>query len=163
MKFISKEYLQRFDFLASAWQNPHVAKPVSALVLAEKELLNQTAAADAITKFSMRRLKKPFDYDELCEREILKITEKTGETEIVFENGVLTLVNPEFIEREAPAVSSDTTRTVLKAFELHTLADRFQLHLLLRDEPSDELYGGYRYYTANCDFLRFEEKDKNAA
>ena len=163
MKFISKEYLQRFDFLASVWKNPHIVKPVSALDLAEKEILNRAADAEAITEFSMRRLKKSFDPDELCEREILKITEKTGETEIVLENGVLTLVNPEFIECEAADASSAAARTVLKAFELHTLADRFQLHLLLRDEPINELYGGYRYYTANCDFLRFEEKDKNAA
>ncbi len=163
MKFISKEYLQRFDFLASVWENPHIVKPVSALDLAEKEILNRAADAEAITEFSMRRLKKSFDPDELCEREILKITEKTGETEIVLENGVLTLVNPEFIEREAADASSDAARTVLKAFELHTLADRFQLHLLLRDEPINELYGGYRYYTANCDLLRFEEKDKSAA
>lgn len=161
MKFIAKEYLQRFDFLSAAWENPHMQKPVAALAIAEKELLAQIADADAITRFSMRRAPDPFDADELCEREIIKITENKNTAEIILENGVLTLVNPEFIELEAAEKTPE--RTVLKALELHTLADRFQLHLLLRDEPREDLYGGYRYFTANCTLLHFDKKDKNAA
>ena len=189
MKFIAKEYLQRFDSLSVAWKNPHVQKPVSALALAEKELSEQTANADAVTEFSMRRLSEPFDADGLCEQEVLGIEEADGTLKINLANGVLTLANPEWIEREVPAKKPE--RTVLKALELHTIADKFQLHLLLRDcfdcndcgmcevaaekllngttengavtengenAESGAEFSGYRYCTANCDFLRFEEK-----
>ena len=61
-------------------------------------------------------------------------------------------------------------RTILKAFELHILADRFQVHLLLGDEPEeheitalqkgadDVMFPRYRYLTANCASLRFVKK-----
>ena len=99
MKFITKEHFQRFDYLASIWQNPRLQKPVSALALAEKELLKQTADADAVTEFSMKRLAEPFEADELCERRLIEFCKTDGAITFHLENGALTLVNPEFVRK----------------------------------------------------------------
>ena len=84
----------------------------------------------------------------------------------------LVLCFPKLKRKESRACSSvsPAARTILKAFELHILADRFQVHLLLGDEieenektalqkgADDVMFPRYRYLTANCASLRFVKK-----
>lgn len=168
MKFITMEHLRRFDSLAATWHDSYADKPRSALALAEKELLDQIFAASAMTGFAMRRLPEKFDEDEIFERRLLNVAEKNGSVYFFLENGELILDEPEFLEREE--CDSPAARTILKAFELHILADRFQVHLLLGDEieenektalqkgADDVMFPRYRYLTANCASLRFVKK-----
>ena len=87
---------------------------LSALALAEKELLDQIFAASAMTGFAMRRLPEKFDEDEIFERRLLNVAEKNGSVYFFLENGELILDEPEFLEREE--CDSPAARTILKAF-----------------------------------------------